>query len=189
MHITKTAYDRARPSGSLVETFNQAYPVGPRGLRRDAGSPCATVLVRAGVGWAARIAAVTVAVILVAVVGVTRVYLRAHYLTDVLGGIALAVAIWSLVGIFALFAGRVRHNDVRVTDDQKTYVIAGAAAAISLIAWLTLVVVPAWKSYWRVRDRLVATLLSVYVLARLRARRRGRRAPPCCGTSQTASLG
>jgi hypothetical protein len=52
-----------------------------------------------------------------------------------------------------------------VTDDQKTYVIAAAAAAISLIAWLWLVVVPAWKSYWRVRDRLVATLLSVYVLA------------------------
>jgi hypothetical protein len=52
-----------------------------------------------------------------------------------------------------------------VTDDQKTYAIAAAAAAISLIAWLALVVVPAWKSYWRVRDRLVATLLSVYVLA------------------------
>ena len=51
-----------------------------------------------------------------------------------------------------------------MTDDQKTYAIAGAAAAISLFAWLFLVVVPAWKSYWRVRDRLVATLLSVYVL-------------------------
>jgi uncharacterized membrane protein len=52
-----------------------------------------------------------------------------------------------------------------VTDDQKTYLIAGVAALISLIAWLLLVVVPAWRSYWRVRDRLVATLLSVYVLA------------------------
>jgi hypothetical protein len=52
-----------------------------------------------------------------------------------------------------------------VTDDQKTYVIVGAAAAVSLIAWLALVVVPAWKSYWRVRDRLVATVLSVYILA------------------------
>jgi hypothetical protein len=52
-----------------------------------------------------------------------------------------------------------------VSDDQKTYLIAGAAAAISLTAWLLLVVVPAWKSYWRVRDRLVATVLSVYILA------------------------
>jgi undecaprenyl-diphosphatase len=71
---------------------------------------CATVLVHAGLGWAVRIAAVTVAVVLVAVVGVTRVYLRAHYLTDVLAGIALAVAIWSFIGIFALFAGRLRNN-------------------------------------------------------------------------------
>ena len=52
-----------------------------------------------------------------------------------------------------------------LTDDQKTYIIAGAAGAISVIAWLTLVVVPAWKSYWRLRDRLLATVLSVYVLA------------------------
>jgi hypothetical protein len=52
-----------------------------------------------------------------------------------------------------------------VSDDQKTYLIAGAAAAVSLIAWLLLVVVPAWSSYWRVRDRLVAMVLSVYILA------------------------
>ncbi len=52
-----------------------------------------------------------------------------------------------------------------MTENQKTYLIAGVAAAISLVAWLVLVVVPAWRSYWRVRDRLVATLLSVYILA------------------------
>jgi hypothetical protein len=52
-----------------------------------------------------------------------------------------------------------------MSDDEKTYLIAGAAAAISLIAWLALVVVPAWRSYWRVRDRLVAVVLSLYVLA------------------------
>ena len=52
-----------------------------------------------------------------------------------------------------------------LSDDQKTYIIAGTAGAISLIAWLSLVVVPAWKSYWRVRDRLLATVLSVYILA------------------------
>jgi hypothetical protein len=52
-----------------------------------------------------------------------------------------------------------------VSDDQKTYLIVGAAAAVSLIAWLVLVVVPAWKSYWRVRDRILSTVLSVYILA------------------------
>jgi membrane-associated phospholipid phosphatase len=109
VHVTKTAYDRARPSGSLVDTLNLAYPSG-HAAYAVTWIACAIVLVRAGVGWATRIAAVTIAVIVVAVVGVTRVYLRAHYLTDVLGGIALSVAIWSFVGILALFAGRVRHN-------------------------------------------------------------------------------
>ena len=52
-----------------------------------------------------------------------------------------------------------------LNDDQKTYIIAGAAGTVSLIAWLTLVVVPAWKSYWCVRDRLLATVLSLYILA------------------------
>jgi hypothetical protein len=52
-----------------------------------------------------------------------------------------------------------------MTEDQKTYLIAGLAGAISLLAWLLLVVIPAWRSYWRVRDRVVATLLSVYILA------------------------
>ena len=71
---------------------------------------CATVLVLAGAGWAARIALVTVATVIVAVVAVSRVYLRAHYLTDVLGGVALGIAVYSFVGVLALFAGRVRHN-------------------------------------------------------------------------------
>jgi undecaprenyl-diphosphatase len=109
VQVTKTAYDRARPPEGLVETFNQAYPSGHSAYAISLIA-VATVLVRAGVGWAVRIAAVTVAVILAALVGVTRIYLRAHFLTDVLGGFALAVAVWSLVGVFALFAGRVRHN-------------------------------------------------------------------------------
>jgi hypothetical protein len=52
-----------------------------------------------------------------------------------------------------------------MSDNEKTYLIAAVAGAISLLAWLLLVVIPAWKSYWRLRDRIVATLLSVYVLA------------------------
>jgi hypothetical protein len=52
-----------------------------------------------------------------------------------------------------------------MTDRQITYVVVGAAAVISLIAWVTLVAIPAWTSYWRLRDRVVAVLLSVYILA------------------------
>jgi undecaprenyl-diphosphatase len=85
--------------------MRSAYPSG-HALQAVALVACALVLVRGGSGWATRIAAVTVAIGLVAVVAATRVYLRAHYLTDVLGGIGLGAAVWSLVGLVAMLAGR-----------------------------------------------------------------------------------
>ena len=50
-------------------------------------------------------------------------------------------------------------------DDQITYAVAGATALISLVAWLLLIVVPAWNSYWRLRERILAVVMSVYILA------------------------
>jgi undecaprenyl-diphosphatase len=108
--MAKAGYDRARPEGPLVEFNDAAYPSGHTAYA-VALVACAVVLVRGGVGWAVRFAAVTVAVGVVVAVGLTRVYLRVHYLTDVLGGAALGVALWSLVGTLALVAGYVRHNE------------------------------------------------------------------------------
>ena len=51
-----------------------------------------------------------------------------------------------------------------MSNDTVTVVIAGAAAGIALIAWVLLVLVPAWTSYSRVWERLAATVLSLYVL-------------------------
>ena len=51
------------------------------------------------------------------------------------------------------------------TDDKITYAVAGVAALVSLIAWVMLIVVPAWTSYWRLRERLLAMVMSVYILA------------------------
>jgi hypothetical protein len=52
-----------------------------------------------------------------------------------------------------------------MSNDTLTYVIAGTAAGISVIAWAILVLVPAWGSFSRVWERIVATVLSVYILA------------------------
>lgn len=50
-------------------------------------------------------------------------------------------------------------------DDQITYAVAGAAALVSLVAWIVLIVIPAWGSYWRLRERILAVVMSVYELA------------------------
>ena len=112
VHVLKAVYDRPRPPGGLTDTVLSSYPSG-HALYSVALIACATVLVRAGVGWAVRSAALTIAIVLVVFVALSRVYLRAHYLTDVLGGVALGFAVWSIVGIAALFAGALRHNDAR----------------------------------------------------------------------------
>ena len=113
VHVTKAAYGRARPSNPLVDAELEAYPSGHTAYA-VAWVVCAVVLVRAGTGWAVRFAAVTVTLVLVAVVAVTRVYLRVHYVTDTIGGAALATATWSLVAVVVLVAGYVRHNARRV---------------------------------------------------------------------------
>jgi membrane protein DedA with SNARE-associated domain/membrane-associated phospholipid phosphatase len=112
VHVAKAAYDRPRPEDMLIGASLSAYPSGHTAYAVT-WVACATMLVRAGMGWATRFAAVTVAIVIVVVVGLSRVYLRAHYLTDVLGGAALGVAVWALVGAFALVAGYVRHNGRR----------------------------------------------------------------------------
>ncbi len=163
VHISKVAYDRARPPYALVETHKSVLPVGALGLRRHAHR----LRDRAGAGRRR-------------VGGADRRHhrrcgpRRVRRRDPRLPGRALPHRRARRDRAFgddlvARRRPRPRRRARspqwdRVTDDQKTYVIAGAAAAISLIAWLTLVVVPAWRSYWRVRDRLVAILLSVYVL-------------------------
>jgi hypothetical protein len=49
--------------------------------------------------------------------------------------------------------------------DRVTQIVIGVAAFISLLAWVTLIAIPAWRSYWRLRERLLALVMSVYVLA------------------------
>jgi hypothetical protein len=52
-----------------------------------------------------------------------------------------------------------------MSNDTITYVIAGTAAGVSVIAWAALVLVPAWTSFSRAWERVVATVLSLYILA------------------------
>jgi membrane-associated phospholipid phosphatase len=107
--LAKAWTARERPVDPYTTTRNLSYPSGHTS-NAMALIACAVVLVRAGHGLAVRFAAVTVAVGVVVFVGASRIYLRAHYLSDVLGGAALGAAVLSLVGIVALVVAFVRHN-------------------------------------------------------------------------------
>ena len=50
-------------------------------------------------------------------------------------------------------------------DDRVSLIVIGVAAVLSLAAWISFVAVPAWRSYWRLRERVLAVVMSVYVLA------------------------
>lgn len=52
-----------------------------------------------------------------------------------------------------------------MSNQTWTYIAVGVAGGLSLIAWIALVLAPAWSAFSRGWERVVATVLSVYVLA------------------------
>ena len=112
VHLAKDATDRPRPAGQLSSTEGLAYPSGHSAYAIGLVA-CAVVLARGGHRWATRFALVTIAVAIAAAVGVSRIYLRAHYLSDVIGGFALGTAIYALCGVVALVIGAVRNTGGR----------------------------------------------------------------------------
>jgi membrane protein DedA with SNARE-associated domain/membrane-associated phospholipid phosphatase len=107
--LAKEAFDRPRPPGALVSTEGKSYPSG------HSAYATAYVAVAVAVGhafrrFAAQTALVVGAIVLTAAVGATRVYLRAHYVSDVLGGYGLAAVTFGLWGIVAVLVAFLRHN-------------------------------------------------------------------------------
>jgi Ni/Fe-hydrogenase subunit HybB-like protein len=54
-----------------------------------------------------------------------------------------------------------------MSNETIILVVAVSCGALALAAWVGLFVVPAWKSYSRIWERLAATFLTLYVLAAL----------------------
>jgi membrane protein DedA with SNARE-associated domain/membrane-associated phospholipid phosphatase len=109
VHITKDAVDRPRPARALVDVDSAAYPSG-HAAYAVTWVAVAVAVSRALPNLASRFAFVTVAIVIAVVVGVTRIYLRAHYLSDVVGGWGLGAALFAVCGIAALVIGYVRNN-------------------------------------------------------------------------------
>jgi undecaprenyl-diphosphatase len=112
VHIGKDVSDRPRPPGQLSDTAGLAYPSG-HSAYAIAWIACAVVLVRGGHRWSTRFALVTIAIAVALFVGASRIYLRAHYLSDVIGGFALGTAIYCLAGVVTIVIGAVRNTESR----------------------------------------------------------------------------
>ncbi|MEZ5120769.1 MAG: hypothetical protein R2736_04205 [Solirubrobacterales bacterium] len=52
-----------------------------------------------------------------------------------------------------------------MSNEQITYLVVGACALIAFVAFVLLILRPAWTSYSRGWERLAAAFLSLYVLA------------------------
>jgi undecaprenyl-diphosphatase len=112
VNVVKVAEDRPRPARPLVETVGDSFPSG-HAAYAVAWVGIAVVLTRTLPGLARTTAAVVVAIVAAVLVATTRVYLRAHYLSDVVAGAGLAAALLSVCGMGALVVAHLRHNGAR----------------------------------------------------------------------------
>jgi undecaprenyl-diphosphatase len=94
----KSMLERPRPDHHLVSVTLSAYPSG-----HVANLSAVVVVIALILGW--RWFAV-LAVVLIAVMGLSRTYLNVHWLTDDLGGLLLGAGL-ALV-VWGVFAGRIR---------------------------------------------------------------------------------
>ncbi|WP_354698663.1 hypothetical protein DSM112329_04353 [Paraconexibacter sp. AEG42_29] len=108
-HQIKAWTDRPRPTDGLTETAGSSFPSG-HSANAVAYLAVAVVLLRALPGLGSRVAVLAFAIVLVVTVGLSRVQVRAHYLSDVFGGWGLGAAVFALCGMVALVVSHFRQN-------------------------------------------------------------------------------
>jgi membrane protein DedA with SNARE-associated domain/membrane-associated phospholipid phosphatase len=107
VHVTKPAFDRPRPLDPLFDASGFAYPSA-----HAAYAVCwiaiAIALRHAIPGLATRAGLLIAGLAVAVAVGLTRIYLRVHWFSDVAGGWALAAMCFSLAAMVALVVGYLR---------------------------------------------------------------------------------
>jgi len=109
VHIGKAAHDRPRPFGPLVSSSGSSFPSG-HAAYAVAWVALAVVAVRDGPGWLQRVTLVAAAIVVAVAVALTRLYLRVHYLSDVLAGLGLGLLVFAACGMVALVVSFLRDN-------------------------------------------------------------------------------
>jgi membrane protein DedA with SNARE-associated domain/membrane-associated phospholipid phosphatase len=123
-HELKDAVDRPRPDGGLVAASDSSFPSAHAAYSTFYVWLAVTIVMRLRPGMARGALVVAGGIALTALIGLSRVYLGVHYLSDVNAGWALGVAAFSLCAIVALVAsttqamrGGPRPSDIPVRQN------------------------------------------------------------------------
>jgi undecaprenyl-diphosphatase len=107
MQVMKRAVERPRPLDAITGADGYSYPSGHAAL--------SVTFLAIGIVLArrlpTRLALVVVGAALAAAIGLSRVYLRVHYMSDVGGGWALGLAVFAICGAVALIVDYLRQNE------------------------------------------------------------------------------
>ncbi len=114
VHELKAAVDRPRPDGGLVDAEGSSFPSGHAAYSTFYVWLAVTIVMRLRPGMTRGALVIAAGIALAALVGLSRVYLDVHYMSDVNAGWALGAAAFSLCAAVALVISTVRQNDERV---------------------------------------------------------------------------
>ncbi len=113
VHELKAATDRPRPDGALVASQGSSFPSGHAAHSVFYVWLAVTVVMRLRPGMTRGALVVVAGIAVSALVGLSRVYLDVHYMSDVNAGWALGAAAFSLCAAVALVITTVRQNESR----------------------------------------------------------------------------
>ncbi|HVT00428.1 MAG TPA: bifunctional DedA family/phosphatase PAP2 family protein [Solirubrobacterales bacterium] len=110
VHELKAAVDRPRPPDGLVAASGSSFPSGHAAHSVIYVWAATTIVVRLRPGMARAALVVVAGIVLTALVGLSRIYLNVHYLSDVSAGWALGAACFSICAAIGLVVSQLRHN-------------------------------------------------------------------------------
>jgi membrane protein DedA with SNARE-associated domain len=102
VHELKAAVDRPRPAGGLVDAQGSSFPSGHAAYSTFYVWLAVTIVMRLRPGMARGALVIGIGIALTALVGLSRVYLDVHYMSDVNAGWGLGAAAFSLCAAVAL---------------------------------------------------------------------------------------